>query len=125
VAKGRAIGPESTLRVQLLTVPKQTSGHQPHVEHESRRQGSLSATELLRSAVIPRHLEKRGLIRRLPHPHDRRKVVAELTIDGATSSGDQVVDFLGGGESQELTFVFADDPADGELVINVTGYAKP
>ena len=53
------------------------------------------------------------------------QVVAELTIDGATSSGDQVVDFLGGGESQELTFVFADDPADGELVISVTGYAEP
>jgi uncharacterized protein (TIGR02588 family) len=53
------------------------------------------------------------------------QVVAELTIDGATSSGDQVVDFLGGGESQQLTFVFAADPADGELVIRVTGYAEP
>jgi uncharacterized protein (TIGR02588 family) len=53
------------------------------------------------------------------------QVVAELTIDGATSSGDQVIDFLGGGESQELTFVFAADPADGELVISVTGYAEP
>jgi uncharacterized protein (TIGR02588 family) len=36
-----------------------------------------------------------------------------------------VVDFLGGGESQKLTFVFSDDPADGELVISVTGYAEP
>jgi uncharacterized protein (TIGR02588 family) len=53
------------------------------------------------------------------------QVVAELTIDGATSSGDQVVDFLGGGERQELTFVFAADPAEGELVISVTGYADP
>ena len=53
------------------------------------------------------------------------QVVAELTIDGATSSADQVVDFLGGGERQELTFVFSDDPAGGELVISVTGYAEP
>jgi uncharacterized protein (TIGR02588 family) len=53
------------------------------------------------------------------------QVMAELTIDGATSSGDQVVDFLGGGERQELTFVFDEDPADGELVISVTGYAEP
>jgi uncharacterized protein (TIGR02588 family) len=53
------------------------------------------------------------------------QVVAELTIDGDTSSGDQVVDFLGGGERQQLTFVFADDPADGELEITVTGYAEP
>jgi uncharacterized protein (TIGR02588 family) len=53
------------------------------------------------------------------------QVVAELTIGGTTTSGDQVVDFLGGGESQQLTFVFADDPADGELVITVTGYADP
>jgi uncharacterized protein (TIGR02588 family) len=53
------------------------------------------------------------------------QVVAELTINGTTTSGDQVVDFLGGGETQELTFVFTDDPADGELVITVTGFAAP
>jgi uncharacterized protein (TIGR02588 family) len=53
------------------------------------------------------------------------QVVAELTIDGVTSTGDQVVDFLGGGERQQLTFVFADDPGDGQLVISVTGFAEP
>ena len=53
------------------------------------------------------------------------QVVAELTIGDTTTTGDQVVDFLGGGESQRLTFVFADNPADGELVITVTGYAEP
>lgn len=53
------------------------------------------------------------------------QVVAELTIDGNTTSGDQVIDFLGGGETQELTFVFADDPAEGELVIEVVGFAEP
>ena len=53
------------------------------------------------------------------------QVIAELTIAGETTTGDQVVDFLGGGERQQLTFVFSDDPADGELVISVTGYAEP
>ncbi len=53
------------------------------------------------------------------------QVMAELTIDGNTTGGDQVIDFLGGGEIQELTFAFADDPADGELVITVVGFAKP
>lgn len=53
------------------------------------------------------------------------QVVAELTIGGKTTSGDQVIDFLGGGETQELTFAFADDPAHGELLIAVAGFAKP
>ena len=34
-------------------------------------------------------------------------------------------DFLGDRETQELTFVFADDPADGEVTINVVGFAEP
>ena len=53
------------------------------------------------------------------------QVVAELTIGGNTISSDQVVDFLGGGETQGLTFIFADDPADGDLTITVAGFAEP
>ena len=53
------------------------------------------------------------------------QVMAELTIDGETTSGDQVIDFLGGGERQAITFVFADDPASGDLVVSVTGFAEP
>ena len=53
------------------------------------------------------------------------QVVAELTIDGNITSSDQVIDFLGGGETQELTFVFAANPADGELVVTVVGFAEP
>lgn len=53
------------------------------------------------------------------------QVVAELTIDGVTTTGDQVVDFLGGGEVAHLTFGFDADPANGELVIRVTGFAEP
>ena len=53
------------------------------------------------------------------------QVVAELTIGGNTISSDQVVDFLGGGETQGLTFIFADDPAEGDLTITVAGFAEP
>lgn len=53
------------------------------------------------------------------------QVVAELTVGETTVTGDQVIDFLGGGESQQLTFAFADDPASGELTVLVTGFSDP
>jgi uncharacterized protein (TIGR02588 family) len=53
------------------------------------------------------------------------QVSATLTIDGAETTGDQTVDFLAGGEEQDLEFVFADDPGDGELEVEVTGYLVP
>lgn len=53
------------------------------------------------------------------------QVTAELTIEGVTTTGDQVIDFLGGDEVVHLTFGFDDDPAGGELVVRVTGFSKP
>ncbi len=53
------------------------------------------------------------------------QVVAELTVGDRTVTGDQVIDFLGGGEAQLLTFAFADDPATGELTVVVTGFSEP
>ena len=53
------------------------------------------------------------------------QVSAELTVDGEVTSGDQVVNFLGGGERRQLTFAFSQDPSSGELVVRVTGYADP
>lgn len=53
------------------------------------------------------------------------QVRAELTIDGEVAESDQVVDFLAGDDAEDLTFVFEDDPADGELVVEVTGYSTP
>lgn len=53
------------------------------------------------------------------------QVSAELVVDGVTTTGDQVIDFLGGGEVQSLTFAFADDPGAGELTVSVTGFANP
>ena len=53
------------------------------------------------------------------------QVVASLEVNGDTTEGDQVVDFLAGGDDEELVFVFADDPADGELSVEVTGFTVP
>ena len=53
------------------------------------------------------------------------QVVATLTTDDGDVEGDQMVDFLSGGEVEELEFVFEDDPADGELTVRVSGYLVP
>jgi len=53
------------------------------------------------------------------------QVIATLTIDGEPTDGDLTVDFLAGGASEELVFVFPDDPADGELELRVAGYSTP
>lgn len=53
------------------------------------------------------------------------QVLASLDVDGETSEGDQVVDFLAGGDEEELVFYFDDDPDDGELTVEVTGFTVP
>jgi uncharacterized protein (TIGR02588 family) len=53
------------------------------------------------------------------------QVSAELVIDGEATTADQTVDFLAGGEDEELVFVFEDDPANGELTISVASFAEP
>lgn len=53
------------------------------------------------------------------------QVLAELTIEGEAHEGDQVIDFLAGGATEDLVFVFDDDPADGELTATVTGFGVP
>lgn len=53
------------------------------------------------------------------------QIVATLTTDEGDVEGDQMVDFLSGGEVEELEFVFDDHPADGELTVRVSGYLKP
>jgi uncharacterized protein (TIGR02588 family) len=53
------------------------------------------------------------------------QVEAALEIDGEETTADQLVDFLAGGETAELEFVFVDDPGDGELDVRVTGYLLP
>jgi uncharacterized protein (TIGR02588 family) len=53
------------------------------------------------------------------------QVTAELVIGTQSYSGDQTIDFLGGGERAELAFSFDEDPAKGELGIRVSSYAVP
>ena len=53
------------------------------------------------------------------------QVTAELVIGTQSYSGDQTIDFLGGGERAELAFSFDEDPAQGELGIRVSSYAVP
>ncbi|MBA2281660.1 MAG: TIGR02588 family protein [Actinomycetota bacterium] len=53
------------------------------------------------------------------------QVVATLTIGDETLEGDQMVDFLSGGEVEDVEFVFDEDPAGGELAVSVSGYGLP
>lgn len=53
------------------------------------------------------------------------QVAGSLVVDGEESDGDQTVDFLSGGETEELEFVFDEDPAEGELTVRVTGFLLP
>ena len=57
--------------------------------------GPITATELARSVELDGgamtrqldHLERRGLLRRAPHPQDRRALRIELTPEGAALNG--------------------------------------
>ena len=53
------------------------------------------------------------------------QVIASLEVDGVEAESDQVVDFLSGGEVEELEFVFDEDPEDGELDVRIGGYQLP
>jgi uncharacterized protein (TIGR02588 family) len=70
--------------------------------------------------VVPVVVENRG-----ESTAENVQVLATLTIDGEDHEGDQVIDFLSGGEREDLEFVFDDDPGEGELEVRVTGYARP
>jgi uncharacterized protein (TIGR02588 family) len=52
-------------------------------------------------------------------------VRAELTIDGTTTDGELLVDFLSGGASEDLVFVLPAHPDDGDLTVRVVGYRRP
>jgi uncharacterized protein (TIGR02588 family) len=57
---------------------------------------------------------------------DSVQVVAELVVDGRVEGeGEQVVDFLSSGETEEGGFLMGADPATGTLTIEVAGYAAP
>jgi uncharacterized protein (TIGR02588 family) len=54
------------------------------------------------------------------------QVVAELRVDGeVVADGEQLVDFLSGGETQEIVFVFDTTAPDAELLLRVASYIVP
>lgn len=53
------------------------------------------------------------------------QVIATLTIDGEDTEGELTVDFLAGGATDELVFVFPEDPGDGELELRVASFSSP
>lgn len=54
------------------------------------------------------------------------QVVAELRINGVVvESGEQIFDFLSSQERASGTFIFTQNPAQGELSIRVASYQEP
>lgn len=51
--------------------------------------------------------------------------VSATDDDNSNRDGDQIIDFLAGGEDHELVFVFHTDPRMGHLAVRVTGFALP
>ncbi|MEG4811595.1 TIGR02588 family protein [Microcoleus sp. F8-D3] len=54
------------------------------------------------------------------------QIIAELRVNGeVVESGDQQIDFLSSGETQEGAFIFSRDPRQGELIVRSSSYKLP
>ncbi|MEH2078133.1 MAG: TIGR02588 family protein [Nostoc sp.] len=54
------------------------------------------------------------------------QIMAELLINGkVTETGEQQIDFLSSGESEEGAFIFSQNPRQGELNMRVGSYKLP
>ncbi len=54
------------------------------------------------------------------------QIIAELLIDGkVTESGEQQIDFLSSGETEEGAFVFSQNPGQGKLNLRIASYKLP
>jgi uncharacterized protein (TIGR02588 family) len=54
------------------------------------------------------------------------QVIAELTRGSeVVEEADQTIDFLAGGDSEQVVFVFSEDPASGELTVRASSHVKP
>ncbi|MEH2071224.1 MAG: TIGR02588 family protein [Nostoc sp.] len=54
------------------------------------------------------------------------QIMAELLIDGKVAeSGEQQIDFLSSGESEEGAFVFNQNPRQGKLNLRIASYKLP
>ncbi|MEA5602024.1 TIGR02588 family protein [Nostoc sp. UHCC 0252] len=53
------------------------------------------------------------------------QIVAELEINGITETGEQQIDFLSSGETEEGAFIFSQNPRQGKLNLRVGSYKLP
>jgi len=54
------------------------------------------------------------------------QIIAELRVNGEVlESGDQQIDFLSSGETQEGAFIFSRNPSQGELIVRSSSYKLP
>lgn len=54
------------------------------------------------------------------------QIIAELRVNGEVlESGDQQIDFLSSGETQEGAFIFSRNPSQGQLIVRSTSYKLP
>jgi uncharacterized protein (TIGR02588 family) len=54
------------------------------------------------------------------------QVMADLVVEGeVVESGEQQIDFLSGGETEEGAFVFTRNPQSGEVVLRIASYKLP
>jgi uncharacterized protein (TIGR02588 family) len=54
------------------------------------------------------------------------QVIGELSREGeVVEDGEQTVDFLGGGETEKVQFVFTQDPSSGQLSVRAGSFSVP
>ena len=54
------------------------------------------------------------------------QIIAELRVNGEVlESGDQQIDFLSSGETQEGAFIFSSNPSQGQLIVRSSSYKLP
>ena len=54
------------------------------------------------------------------------QIDATLTLGGGDEqTADQTIDFLAAGETEDVVFLFDDDPSSGELEVRVGGFSVP
>ncbi|MEG4216847.1 TIGR02588 family protein [Microcoleus sp. Pol14C6] len=54
------------------------------------------------------------------------QIIAELRVNGEVlESGDQQIDFLSSGETQQGAFIFSRNPSQGQLIVRSSSYKLP
>lgn len=113
-----AVSSAIVLAVVALIAGQMFDGHSPP-SISARAMGSV--TEKAGRFYVPVEVVNHG-----DETAANVQITVELTVDGETvTEGDQSIDFLPGGDTDTLVFVVDDDPEEGELDVQVAGYAEP